>query len=226
MGDNRSAFDSGDYDRRIRQTLPYYDAFYEQTAELVKVFHPGPVSWLDAGCGTGKMAAALEPEALERFVFCDTSEPMIRLARERFSFPGAEFTVCDVRELPYDSEFDVITAILVLHYLRPDERRAALRKCFAALKPGGLLITFENFAPCSAQATDACLEKWRRFQIAQGKTPGEAEAHIGRYGRGYFPITLPEHREVMRECGFETAEILWLSNMQVGIWGLKRERNP
>ena len=30
MNDNKSAFRSDEYDRKIKQTLPYYDEFYEQ----------------------------------------------------------------------------------------------------------------------------------------------------------------------------------------------------
>ncbi|MCI9488396.1 MAG: hypothetical protein HFI64_15860 [Lachnospiraceae bacterium] len=37
MSDNRSAFSASGYDRKIRQVLPYYDEFYRQVVELVKV---------------------------------------------------------------------------------------------------------------------------------------------------------------------------------------------
>ena len=30
MNDNQSAFNSSEYDRKIKQTLPYYDEFYKQ----------------------------------------------------------------------------------------------------------------------------------------------------------------------------------------------------
>ena len=39
MSDNISAFHSREYDRKIKQTLPYYDDFYKQVIELVKTFH-------------------------------------------------------------------------------------------------------------------------------------------------------------------------------------------
>lgn len=55
MNDNQSAFRSNDYDRKIKQTLPYYDQFYEQVIELIKVMNDNAVRWLDIGCGTGKM---------------------------------------------------------------------------------------------------------------------------------------------------------------------------
>lgn len=64
-------------------------------------------------------------------------------------------------------------------------------------------------------------EKWKNDQIKQGKSREESRRHIERFGKEYFPITLPEHMELMRNCGFKVVEIVWLSNMQVGFWGMK-----
>lgn len=54
-----------------------------------------------------------------------------------------------------------------------------------------------------------------------GKSPEESARHIERYGKDYFPITLSENIELMKRCGFTTVEVLWLSNMQAGVWGMK-----
>ncbi len=54
MNDNKSAFRSNDYDRKITQILPFYELFYEKVIELVKIFNHNAVKWLDIGCGTGK----------------------------------------------------------------------------------------------------------------------------------------------------------------------------
>lgn len=191
MKDNQSAFHSSDYDRKVQQTIPYYHEFYEQVIELVEVFHHRAIRWLDIGCGTGKMGGiALQNAALEKLVFCDSSNEMIKIAKERFSCSNTEFLVCDVRNLSYANEFDVITAIQVNHYLQIEERKIAL-------------------------------EKWKNYQIKQGKSREESRRHMERYGKEYFPITLPEHMELMRNCGFKVVEIVWLSNMQVGFWGMK-----
>ena len=124
MSDNKSAFNSNEYDRKIKQTLPYYNEFYEQVIELVKVFHNSAITWLDIGCGTGKMGSiALENIELEKLVFCDSSDEMIRIAKERFQRFNTEFSVCDIQNLEYTDEFDVITAIQVNHYLQMEERK-------------------------------------------------------------------------------------------------------
>ena len=223
MSDNKSAFNSSDYDRKIRQTLPYYDQFYEQVIDLVKIyFNHKTVKWLDIGCGTGKMGSvAFESVPLAKLVFCDSSEEMIKVARARFNRYNAEFSVCDVQKLTYTDEFDVITAIQVNHYFRMNERKVALKKCYEALKNHGLFISFENFAPYTELGKSIYLEKWKSYQMKEGKTLVECQSHINRYGKEYFPISLSENLELMRSCGFQVVEILWLSNMQVGLWGIK-----
>lgn len=222
MSDNKSAFNSNEYDRKIKQTLPYYNEFYEQVIELVKVFHNSAITWLDIGCGTGKMGSiALENIELEKLVFCDSSDEMIRIAKERFQRFNTEFSVCDIQNLEYTDEFDVITAIQVNHYLQMEERKIALQKCYKALKENGLFISFENFSPFTDVGKIVYLEKWKRYQIEQGKSFEESTKHIERYGKDYFPITLEEQLTLMRNSGFRAVEILWLSNMQVGLWGMK-----
>ncbi|MCI9123079.1 MAG: class I SAM-dependent methyltransferase [Eubacterium sp.] len=222
MSDNKSAFNSNEYDRKIKQTLPYYNEFYEQVIELVKVFHNSAITWLDIGCGTGKMGSiALENIELEKLVFCDSSDEMIRIAKERFQRFNTEFSVCDIQNLEYTDEFDVITAIQVNHYLQMEERKIALQKCYKALKENGLFISFENFSPFTDVGKIVYLEKWKRYQIEQGKSFEESTKHIERYGKDYFPITLEEHLTLMRNSGFRAVEILWLSNIQVGFWGMK-----
>lgn len=222
MNDNKSAFNSSEYDRKIKQTLPYYDEFYKQVIELVKTFHYNAVRWLDVGCGTGKMGSiAFEKVELEKFVFCDSSDKMIKTVKERFNNQKAHFSVCDVQNLDYANEFDVITAIQVNHYLHKSERRIALQKCYEALKDEGLFISFENFAPFTDLGESVYLEKWKRYQMEQGKSLEECNKHIERYRKDYLPISLSEHMELMQNCGFRSVEILWLSNMQVGFWGIK-----
>jgi tRNA (cmo5U34)-methyltransferase len=222
MGDNISAFRSDEYDQKIKQTIPYYEDFYRQIMELVKACHFGEVNWLDAGCGTGKMAAcALQEFAIKRFVFLDSSEEMLAIAKRHFTKVFCEFQVGDVCNLPYRAEFEVVTAVQVNHYLQREERRTALQNYCAALKDCGIYIAFENFAPYTDRGRKISLERWKEYQQSQGKSAEEAEKHISRYGKDYFPISLTEQLSLMRECGFQTAEILWVSGMQAGIWGMK-----
>ena len=222
LNDNSSAFNSAEYDEKIRQTLPYYDDFFMNIVSAVRACHNPTKSWLDVGCGTGKTAEyVLKSFDLERFVFCDNSEKMLNIARERFSAENTEFLLSDVRELVFRNEFDIVTAVQVNHYFSAEGRKLALKNCFEALKPNGIFISFENFAPYSEVGQRLYLDRWKNFQLEQGRSPAVCEEHIGRYNKEYFPITLLEQLQLMRDCGFKSAEILWLSYMQAGFLGVK-----
>lgn len=222
MIDNTSAFNSNKYDDQIKRTLPYYEEFYKQVIDIVRNYNCNDLTWLDIGCGTGKMAeAAFKETKPERFVFCDCSAEMIEIVRKRFEYPNAEFINSPVQNINFNNEFDVVTAMLINHYLTKDERIAAVKKCYEALKSDGIFISFENFAPYSDLCEKLYLKRWKSYQISQGKSIDESQKHIERYNKDYFPISISEHLGIMKDCGFKAAEILWLSYMQIGLLGIK-----
>lgn len=48
---------------------------------------------------------------LERFVFCDSSDEMIRMVKGIPKYRRAEFFVFDIRKMSYANEFNIVTAI-------------------------------------------------------------------------------------------------------------------
>ena len=132
-----------------------------------------------------------------------------------------EFLQCDVRKLPYQKMFDIVTAIQVNHYFKKDERVAAIKNCYDALEENGIYISFENFAPNSEEGAQLYLEHRKQFQIANGKSKEEAALHINRYGKNYFPLSVSESMGLLKECGFRMVEIFWVSYMQLGILARK-----
>lgn len=220
--DNCPAFSTDKYDNEIRRTLPYYEEIYRQVVDVVRIHNPKQPVWLDIGCGTGKMAeTAAGKLEIKRFVCSDSSEEMIKRAELKCSGMKAEFVVSRAQNLCFKNEFDVVTAIQVYHYFNKEERTAAVKNCYEALKDNGIFISFENFAPESEAGEKLYLERWRAFQLEQGKSRKECDRHIQRYGKDYFPITVAKNLEGLRAVGFQTAEILWLSYMQVGVIGIK-----
>lgn len=45
--DNISAFNSTEYDMKIKHTLPYYEEFYKQVVDVVKILNRQALTWLD-----------------------------------------------------------------------------------------------------------------------------------------------------------------------------------
>ncbi|XAS66736.1 class I SAM-dependent methyltransferase [Micrococcaceae bacterium Sec5.7] len=93
---------------------------------------------LDAGCGSGPLAAALQTRGATVTGF-DSSAAMVELARQRLG-EAAELHVADLSQpLPFaDGAFDDVVSSLVLHYLQ--DWTGPLAELRRVLRPGGRLI--------------------------------------------------------------------------------------
>ena len=93
---------------------------------------------LDAGCGTGRVTAALV-ERLPRgeVVAVDGSPAMVEEARERLG-PGVEVFVADLLELELAEPVDAILSTATFHWIGDHDR--LFERLFAALRPGGRIV--------------------------------------------------------------------------------------
>ncbi len=220
--DNSSAHNSDAYDGRIRSVLPYYEEYHGQIIDLVNAAKPGPVSWLDTGCGTGTLAArVLESRDDVKFTLCDPSDGMLKIAEKKLEGKNVKFEKLSSGELQYDSEFDVVTAVQCHHYLQMQEREKAVRNCRRALKEGGIFIAFENIRMTTGKSEEISLKRWKDYLEKHGNTPGEIDNQIKRRGSEVLPITIREHMELLEKCAFSSVNILWASYLQAGLWAIK-----
>lgn len=96
----------------------------------------GKFTILDAGCGTGRLCQLLE--GYGSVTGCDMSPEALELCRKR-GLKGlfqADLNSLSLRT----SHFDVITSIDTLYHLAIRDELNVLRKFYAALKPGGVLV--------------------------------------------------------------------------------------
>ena len=227
MNDNKTAHMSSEYDGKINATIPNYEYFHSETIDLVKAINPSPRKWLDTGCGTGTFV--LNTASFFRdteFVLADPAKQMLDIAVLKLA--GVKNTKIQVLE-PISSQnmdfhedtFDVITAIQAHHYLDRTMREKATANCFRMLKSKGVYVTFENIKPFSEIGIKIGLNRWKHFQVENGKSCDEAEKHVGRFEKEYFPITILEHVDLLKAAGFQTVEVFWTSYMQAGFYAIK-----
>lgn len=118
------------------------NAYYERPAMLSLAGEVRGRRVLDAGCGSGPLAA----ELLRRGAVVtglDASPAMVELARRRLG-DDVPLHVGDLAEpLPFaDDSFDDVVASLVLHYL--EDWGAPLAELRRVLRPGGRLLLSVN----------------------------------------------------------------------------------
>lgn len=144
---------------------------------------------LDAGCGTGRLAAALGPHA--RVWGIDASAEMLAVARERVP-PNVRLKLARAEEPPFkDGWFERVVYWLVIHLL---DRPAAFRAAHRLLSPGGLAcaVTFD-----STYFSGFWLSRYfpRFEEIDRARFPTAAELEGELRGAGFDRVRFVRHRQ-------------------------------
>lgn len=88
---------------------------------------------LDAGCGTGTLAAEAQRRGA-RVLGVDADENMLAIARE--NHPGLHFERCRLEEFVRKDAFDAAYSNAVLHWIT--DQKKVVENIYASLKKGGL----------------------------------------------------------------------------------------
>ncbi|SIS65216.1 Methyltransferase domain-containing protein [Roseivivax lentus] len=165
---------------------------------------PRSADWLEIGCGTGALTAAIlqgrDPNAI---LATDPSEDFITHARAAIADPRARFETATAQKLPAENEsVDIVTSALVLNFV-PD-RRAGLVEMQRVLRPGGVLSFYvwdypgggigfiDAFwkAAASLDADAAELDEGRRFPFCTAEGLGDLCAEAGLSDAEISPIEI------------------------------------
>lgn len=96
---------------------------------------------LDLCCGSGRHSRALARRGYE-VVGVDLSPVLLQLAEEQNTFPQLSFARCDMRNIPYQGEFDIVVNLFTsFGYFSSDEENASvIRNMAQALRTEGEVI--------------------------------------------------------------------------------------
>lgn len=142
----------------------------------------GPL--LDAGCGTGHLAAQLAPR-FSPLIALDQDPAMLRFARAKWARSGIHFVNAKAGRFPFrDASISIVTAVSLLGCLpSPD---VFFRETHRILKPSGLLVFTCTNAQSLLLRLNGALKKLRRKQEDEGRfqlyAVGEMKKRLGEAG--------------------------------------------
>ena len=119
-----------------------------EAAFVVKVLNITPeIRLLDLCCGYGRHAYEIAKLSRCRITGIDLSDEYLAMAKEHYSTPEITYHKGDMRDLPFDGEFDAALNLFTsFGFFDSDvENEQVLHEVCQALRPGGLfLLDYEN----------------------------------------------------------------------------------
>ena len=210
------------YDERIRTLIPLYDELVPETAAALRLANRPIERIVDLGIGTGALALAclgVVPRA--RIHGIDNDAAMMamvpaRLGRKRgqVEVVQADFTDAAIPQC------DAIVATYALHHIRTVRAKQAFyRRCHAALRPGGVLVSGDCAPASSPTAFARDLDVWFSHL---GKTFGRAKGIKVYESWADEDVYLPLDKEtrMLAAAGF-AVEVPWRRSPFAVMVGIK-----
>src|SRR4029453_12955432 len=199
------------YDAHIRSLIPLYDELIAEVARALDHAMRPVRTVVDLGIGTGALArACLEPAPAARVWGIDADAEMMAIARTRLGRLSHRVTMTTgsflEEALP---SCDAMVASYSLHHIRTRRAKLAFyRRCFRALRPGGVLINGDCAPASTARGFARDLDVWLTHLAktfgsrAKGRRVYESWAEENPY------VPLAEEVRLLERAGF-TVDVPW-----------------
>jgi tRNA (cmo5U34)-methyltransferase len=208
-----------EYDAVIRTLIPHYQELIAAAGTAVGTLARTAPAVVDLGTGSGALAQAiLKVRPRARLIGIDEDPGMLAMAEKRLR--GRIQTIDGNFEHTDIPRCDVISASFALHHIPTGCRKAAIyKRCFAALRPGGVLVS----ADCCLAASRALQQTHRAEWLAHLQarySRAKAEGYLRAWAKEDVYFTLDREVELLQDAGF-SVEIVFRKSSFAVVVGLK-----
>ena len=221
----------GDWDRVMAGFLPAADGCEAATLTVAEAVCGGaPRRVLDLGGGPGVFAQRMAgrwPGAAVGLV--DLDPVLLALAAvgagDRVIVHRADLEASWSEAVAADGPYDLLTAVMTVHYLAPDRALALYRAARAVLRPGGLLVVADlmpepglpgvmaRLHPAAGDAAAGLAwTRWWESVRADGSLRAlmrQRQAIFGDRVPAEFTPPVDWHQAAARDAGFREAGVVW-----------------
>jgi len=220
------AVDPQHYDKRIRKLIPLYDELIPEVARALGHAARPIRRIVDLGVGTGALAqACLAGVSGARVWGVDADAAMMEVARKRLGRQLARVTLVEgsFLDVPLPA-CDAIVASYALHHIRTRRQKLAFyRRCYHALRPGGILVNGDCAPSSTPQGFAQDLNVWlTHLGRSFGGRAGAKRVYESWADEDVY-VPLADELKLLQRAGFET-DVPWRRSPFAVIVGIKFNR--
>jgi tRNA (cmo5U34)-methyltransferase len=212
------AFDSAvtaAFDDMLRRSIPQYEIMRQLCFDLgCPHVEPG-TSIVDLGCSRGEALAPFVNRygAGVHHVGVEVSEPMLAVARERFS-GYIKCGVVDIRSEDLRVSYPPVRAsltlcILTLQFIPIEYRQRVLLDIFHSTVAGGALILVEKVLGSSEPVDKLLRDRYWALKKEQGYTQDQIDRKRLALEGVLVPVTAAWNEQLVLSAGFRKVECFW-----------------
>lgn len=166
----RNASVAEEFDRHVREQLPWYDLVAGATAHFARHYLPENGIVYDVGASTGNMGKLLADCVKVRNARMIAIESSPEMAA-KYAGPG-ELVVADAVTFAFEP-FDVAICFLVMMFFPPAARKAWLTNLVSKCRPGGAVVVVDKEESAGGYFGTAVSRLTLAGKLATGTSPSD-----------------------------------------------------
>lgn len=202
----------------VRRSVPGYETVISQLGVLARRYAQADSAIYDLGCslGAAMLAMALQVRTPNvHYIGIDNSAAMVQRCQQQLSRhldPASFSLICDdITQIDFQPA-SVIVLNLTLQFVPLAEREALLKRLYAALLPGGILILTEKLAYTDTAQQTFMTDLYMEFKRANGYSELEISQKRTALENVLIPESLDTHQQRLAAVGF-SASYVWFQNL-------------
>lgn len=206
---------AGVFDDMVNRSVPFYEEMQRMIAELAANHYQEDANIYDLGCSTGTTMIHMNPFIPEQiqFVGIDDSPSMLEKCQTKLQAAGfARPVKLEVFDLNTNVEIQnagVVVLCLTLQFVRPINRERLIKKIYAGMNPGAVIIIMEKILAEDSLFNRDFIRYYydmkRRHQYSEMEIAQKREA----LENVLIPYKLSENVTLLREAGFSHVEVFF-----------------
>ncbi len=197
----------------IQRSVPGYSAIISAIGLLSSRFAQADSNCYDLGCSLGAATLSMRHKITQQnctIIAVDNSSAMLSrcakiIARDTASTP-VKLVCSDIQDINIENA-SVVVLNFTLQFIPVNDRDAFIKKIYAGLRPGGLLILSEKLIFNDTRQQALQMEMHHAFKKANGYSDMEVSQKRASLENVLIPESFAQHQTRLLQSGFDNTEV-------------------